>query len=123
VTVVWLESFDLTVPTRAEGNRSPTLSEIRTILDNLEGYEVDYLIGRYNWQATITHPTRPEWAALTVEDLSERSREDIPREFYFDRGWVELITEILEQLAEKCGPFVLVENSETPCIVLPKNVN
>lgn len=122
--LAWLRSFGLAIPPRVEANRFPTPNEIRTVLKNLEGYQVDYFVGSQTWQATISHPTRPEWAEIVVPNFSQAGgQEDLPHEFYFERGWPELITVILEDLARKWGPFVLVANGENPRIVVPKTAH
>ncbi len=119
--LAWLKRFGPTIPPRVEDNRFPTPNEIRDVLEELEGYTIDYFINSQTWQATISHPIRPEWAAIVVLNFSGASEEeDLPHDFYFERGWPELITVILEHIARKCGPFVLIENGEKYSIVLPQ---
>jgi len=98
--------------------RGPLLSEIREVLDSLEGYAVEYNDGGTGspWQAMITSAVDPESGRWTLLNITSRGEPLAPQEVWFEKGHPELIVEIVCRLAARCGTFVIVP--DTGCLPL-----
>jgi hypothetical protein len=48
-----LRRYDMVPPSPSKPGRNPTPRELRTVLDELSGYTVDYRTGPGNWQADV----------------------------------------------------------------------
>ena len=120
----YLRERGLTPPYRAEYSRAPTLSDIRTVLSELEDYTTEYGGGSSSWQARISSavdPRRGPNTTINVLNIVEsEAGEQVADHFYFEKGWPQLALHILEKLSRVCGPFVFIPDSEpTPTIVTP----
>jgi len=91
--------------------RNPTPAEIRTVLASLPGYRASFndppTIGTA-WQADVEDAIAPESGAWTLVNMSEYPGEDVPGKVWFEKGWPDLIVQILVKLAARTGPLVLV---------------
>src|ERR1700689_3644016 len=91
-------------------SRFPTGKEIKLLVANLklQGFNVrvcDNGVGKA-WQALIASEVGAgEWANLMVTRFSGDDQE---QELYFEKGSESLIVLILKELAQKCGPLVLI---------------
>ncbi|MCI0558325.1 MAG: hypothetical protein MN733_07505 [Nitrososphaera sp.] len=109
----WLEGVGLMLPSGSERSRYPTPEEIRSVLQKMSNYRVDYFITDRDWHATISEAAEPEtssWAFLVALDYS--GNQTVPHKFYFERGSSSVMKEVLNQLAKVCGPLVLINNSD-----------
>jgi len=113
----WLKEQNIKFPAE-ELSRNPHLSEIKNVLALLKDYDIkmsEDVIGDH-WQAYIEHKKDPEskgWAILRILNLK-----DGENEFYFEKGWPDLIVEIMVELAKKTGPLVLIcDAGGSPLIV------
>jgi hypothetical protein len=52
-----LEYFDMVPPTPSPSGRNPSPKELRTVLDKLSGYKIEYLVSPDNWQALVEAAT------------------------------------------------------------------
>ncbi len=90
-------------------------------MDQLDGYAVTYHVDAYTWGADIADAVDPQhgrWTSLIVQDFE--GIEDEPHEFYFEKGWEDLIIQIVEKLSGYCGPLVLMDDIYwTPLLIAP----
>lgn len=113
----WLDEQSVSYPPDVEG-RNPTLLEIRAALALLLGYSVKETtaeIGKF-WQAFIESADSPEtkgWAILNILDLAEG-----PNEFYFEKGFPDLIVAITVLVANYTGPLLLICDAGDPPLVI-----
>lgn len=115
----WLADTCVSLPD-VVSSRSPLLSEIRHVLDSLEGYSVDYTDnGRGScWHAMITSTENPEdgrWTRMNITSLNGPSE---PQEIWFEKGHPELIVQILCRLSSECGTLVVIPDTGCPPLVI-----
>lgn len=112
----WLRSFGIACP--PGHSRYPTVDELRHVLDQLEGYATEYSIDRLgHWYASVYGP-HDAHAFLVVPDY--HGADDRPHAFHFEKGSKEVNLLILKQLAEICGPLVIVpDTGSDPIVVTP----
>ena len=107
-TVAWLEEQGLNLPEPGLSSRYPTPNEIREAIESIEDCDTEYFTGSSTWQVTVSKNEASAWTSIVVKDYSmSPGEDDEPHDFYFEKGWVELIVDILQRLSIKCGPFVL----------------
>jgi hypothetical protein len=113
----WLDEMSVVYPSSHEG-RNPELTEIQSALAQLDGYSVKASapeIGK-TWQALIENTQGPEengWALLNIIQLAEG-----PNEFYFEKGWPDLIVKITHLISRASGPLVLICDAGDPPLVV-----
>lgn len=117
----WLAEDSIVCP-NVDG-RAPTPTEIATALDSLSGYNVDYNISDSVWQANIADASSPETGMWTLVNVMGYVSPDEPCEFYFEKGWTELIVRILHALSNATGPFALVPDTGCPAVVIGSQTN
>lgn len=97
--------------------RNPRLAEILEVVNSIPDFvatpDVPPAAGG-SWGITVEHAGDPEngaWTQLRTLSYSEVE----PIEFYFEKGWPELIVEILARLANHCGTLCVVpDTGEAP---------
>ena len=113
----WLDEMSVEYPPSPEG-RNPHLAEIQSALAQLEGYSIKDTtaeIGK-TWQALIESTQGPEengWALLNIIQVT-----DGPNEFYFEKGWPDLIVKITHLISSFSGPLVLICDAGDPPLVV-----
>lgn len=119
--VAWLEEIDVEIPDSAKSHL-PDLITIRAVLDSLPHVTVDYTdngIGN-SWQSFACEGPATEPSRWTLLNISERGPEETPQEFWFEKGFPELIIEILVRCASDCGTLVLVpDTGDAPLLIPP----
>ena len=120
---VHYESIGIALPPGEAPSRYPKASEIRSVLDGLEGYSITYSQDSYDWTAGIAHASDPEngpWTFLCAHLIDIRGDDDGPCDFFFEKGWQTLVVLIVEQLSRRCGPLILEDDIEfSPLLVRP----
>jgi hypothetical protein len=116
----WLATFGINCP-RGE-SRYPTPNEIRQVLDDLEGYTVEYAMDADSCLVTISTagPCQFEqWTTLRMSKCGDNAQASTPQPFSFKNGSPELIVRICERLSRLCGPLVIYSDSghEIPILV------
>ena len=117
--VAWLRSLSIACP--GEEGRFPSIEEIRSVLDHLNGYTTHYSTGSGHWYAEIAQTDRGngDWAFLVVDNYSGTDADS--HAFYFERGSPRLMVLLLRQLASACGPLILLpDTGNLPVIVTPE---
>jgi hypothetical protein len=115
-----LESFDMVPPTPSTSSRNPSPLELRTVLDELSGYRIEYFVSQGNWQALVEATTglrlfRPNTLVCVVDFQGD---ETMPCIFYFEKGDPKLNIHIVEHLSRVCGPFyVFPDTGAQPLLV------
>lgn len=101
---------------------NPRLAELLKTLDSLAGCRVvldPSPVPGHAWGVTVEQATHPEdgpWTMLRTLHYHESE----PLEIYFEKGWPELIGEIVSVLAVRCGTFCIVpDTGDKPLIVPP----
>jgi hypothetical protein len=115
---IWLRSLGISCPPGR--SRYPTTSELRSVLDGIEGACVEYDVSATTWSATVQEidNSRGAWTVLRVPDYS--GNDAVPYDFYFSGGWSEFVLLIVERVARLCGPLVVVMGSGAdPIVVTP----
>lgn len=107
----WLDKNGIEHPSIP--SRFPTGKEIKEVVANLPGFNVqvyDNGVGKH-WGAFIVSPLggdNGEWADIKIRSFSGDDQE---QQLYFEKGSESLIVLILKQLAQKCGPLVLITDA------------
>lgn len=86
--------------------RWPTGTELRRVLDTLEGCAVEYSTTSEGWDADVTDITTGEDTTLWIE---QPSADESPVKFSFHKGDCRLAIRIVRCLTEFCGPYVMLE--------------
>ncbi len=121
-SAVWLRSEGVFHPPFSAKNRNPTPREIETVLAGLPDYkfEISRNRERRTWYADVSwaqNPAEGPWTEIAIRDYRD---DDLPHEFYFTRGWLEIILLVTERLSHFCGPLVITDDSCTlPYLVRP----
>ncbi len=108
-----------------ENGRNPTPAEIRAVLGTLHDFKCTYTeqpaIGR-TWQAMVEHTDDPDRGGWTLLNVSQYRGETQEAEFWFEKGWPDLILRIVVGLASKCGPFfILPDTGDAAVVVRPED--
>ena len=116
----WLEEAGVEMPQDAGKRRNPTPAEIRAVCDSLEGFGVEYNSSAKNkfWQANVegnTKATRNRGTLLNIDNWggSESRRYKIG----FEKGDPDVSLKIVHGLTGKCGPLMIVPDSDEPIVV------
>jgi hypothetical protein len=119
----FLKEQGIAVPRGSARGRNPTPAEIRDVCDSLDGFGVEYITSAKSrqWQANIEGLKgrgRNRGTLLNIENWggSEQRRYQIS----FENGEPSLILQIVQLLSARCGPFVVVPDSDTPVAVWPE---
>ena len=116
----WLAESGASLPADTS-TRWPLLAEIRDVLDSLEGFTVDYTdngIGS-SWQAMITSADDPDTGGWTLMNITHQKEPSEPQEIWFEKGFPELIVDILTRLSSKCGTLVIIPDTGCSPLVVP----
>ena len=87
--------------------RLPSRQEIEAVLAAHQDWQVEYHAGKDWWTAFIQSPNRS--ASLRVDHYS--GNPELPHSFHFDTGDPDLVVDIATAIAERCGPFFIVDES------------
>lgn len=116
----WLQEVGVQLPRGKAKGRNPTPAEIREICDALDGFEIEYNNSTKNkfWQANVSgniKPTRNRGTLLNIDNWggSESRRYKIS----FEKGDPDVILKIVHALTAKCGPLMIVPDSDDPIVV------
>jgi hypothetical protein len=120
----WLAESGVDVPPgKPKPGRNPTPAEIREVCDALDGFKTEYKSSAAKkwWQATIAATKGRDsdrWTVLNIDQWggSESRRYKI----VFDKGDPTLILQIVHGLSKKCGPLLVVPDSDEPVVVWPE---
>ncbi|MEC5126999.1 hypothetical protein VSU19_09575 [Verrucomicrobiales bacterium BCK34] len=116
----WLGDLGVGMP-RNSSSRLPLLHEVRTALDSLDGFSVEYTdngIGSH-WQAMVTSVDDPDTGGWTLLNITNRKDDSEPQEIWFEKGFPELIVEILTQISSSCGTLILIPDTGCRPLVIP----
>lgn len=120
-----LPEYGLPDPPYPDG-RNPSLKDVRQVLDHLPGFRAEYEpppTRPRSWGVTIEDAMHPEdgpWAHLRT--LRYRP-EDQSTDFYFEKGWPDLIVRIVAQLASLCGTLCIVPDTGEAPLIVPAGVD
>jgi hypothetical protein len=120
--IEWLKAYGLDIAPQQPAGRNATPEEIQKAL-NGQPCDVNIAINDVHWIADVSEKKtfvpkdifRPR--RMTVRG-SDYSGNDKPISLGFD-GSYELIRLLLRDLANLCGPFVLMSNGEDPELIWP----
>jgi hypothetical protein len=114
----WLDAERVPHPPVNDSSRYPTPREISEVLSQLPDFTVTIHSDAQarEWSAQIDAPG-DSWAQIRVREFSS---DETPHEFYFSKGWPEVVFIVTERLAQCCGTFVVVDDSGSrPVVVSP----
>jgi hypothetical protein len=117
--VAWLSELGIACP--AGESRYPSIEELRSVLDHLEGYTICYNTKIGDWYADIsqTDLVAGDWTVLLVSNY--KGNDPDPHEFSFRHGSPLLMLRILQRLARTCGPLILFpDTGDLPLVVTPE---
>ena len=115
----WLSDAGIDTPEDASA-RGPLLTEIREVLDSLDGYTVEYNdngVGHL-WQAMITSKDTPEFGPWTLLNITSLGDSKEAQAIWFEKGHPELIVEILSRLSSYCGTTIVIPDTGCPPLVI-----
>lgn len=107
---VWLDNEGLEYPRGVEGRR-PSPRELAEAAASVDGFKTDESTGKDWWQLSVSGTTDPSREAWTLVNALKFAGRDTPCEFYFEKGWPDLIVKIVRALAAVTGPVVLVPDT------------
>ena len=87
--------------------RLPSRLDIEAALRAHPDWQVELRQGNDWWTALVRSPTRT--ASLFVERYSGDPAR--PHSFHFDTGDADLVADVASAIAERCGPFLIVDES------------
>jgi hypothetical protein len=87
--------------------RLPSRAEIEAVLAAHSDWQVELDTGKDWWTAFIRSPTLT--ASLRVDDYTGDPAR--PQSFHFDTGDPDLVVDIAVAIAERCGSFLVVDES------------
>ena len=99
----------------------PTPNQLQTALETLTEQNVSINISEGVWQAQIDDLKSPEDGPWTMINVREYSSPNEPCEYYFEKGWPELIIKIAHRIAQLCGPIAIVPDTGCPATVVSAN--
>jgi hypothetical protein len=112
----WLDTEGVSHPAPSATPRYPTPREIAQVLRQLPDSTVsihsDALTQEWTAHVAVAGGA---WTQIRVRGFSS---DDVPHEFYFSKGWPETVFAITERLAQRCGTFVIVDDSSVRPIVV-----
>jgi hypothetical protein len=113
--IAWLNSGGVNFPEHFMPGRNPSVDEIRAILSNPELWTVrpTHQIGYLPVQTVNISDGRSS-TEFTVWQEHDHS----VKHFSF-RGGGDLVEIVMQQFANTCGTFLVVENGEDPFFVFP----
>jgi len=114
----WLQ--ELGVPHPDVSSRFPTGCEIKAVLSQLHGFNVeiqDNGIG-CNWQASIVSILGGDKGGWTLLNISEYFGDQERQQLWFEKGWESLIKTILCHLVKDTGPLVLIDDASSQLQVI-----
>lgn len=122
----WLAQLAIKLPASNPIGRYPTPKELRRVLDSLENYTIKYHISPEHFYAHVyetagIQPGPPPLiegpsTMLIIPDF--HGDEDNCYQFYFEKGWPELIVVVLERLARITGPLVLIPDVDPKPLII-----
>lgn len=112
----WLAEEGHPVPA-ADGTQ-PTPRQLQTALQTLADQNVSFNISEGVWQAQIDDLKSPKDGPWTMINVLEYTSSDEPCEFYFEKGWPELIIKVAHRIAQQCGPIAIVPDTGCPPAVV-----
>lgn len=104
-----LRAHEMEAPAVTEASRNPSPQELRSVLDDLDGYAAMYTVSAGNWQAEVqaTSGLRLFRRGTLVSAVGFTGDEGRPHVFYFEGGEARLNVRIGERLSRVCGPLYL----------------
>lgn len=97
-----------------EGGRLASRHDIEAALAAHPDWQVEFRSGNDWWTAFIRSPTRT--ASLSVERYSGDPAR--AHSFHFDTGDSELVADVASAVAARCGPFLVVDESESVVVLV-----
>jgi hypothetical protein len=117
-----LRSYNIVPPSPSSPCTNPSPQQVRTVLDELPGYTIDYFVSPGNWQASVEATAGlPLFRSGTLVSIVDfQGDETRPHLFYFEGGDAKLNIRIVERLSRRCGPlFVFPDTGARPLLVTP----
>lgn len=117
-----LRESETAVPKKLPPSRMPTPAELRCVAKSIPKVNATMvtngaLLGQIDL-ATIGNPATGPWALINI---LKNTGDDEPCDFYFEKGWPNLIVEFLVRLTGTTGPLVLVpDTGEMPLLIEPR---
>jgi hypothetical protein len=115
-TADWLRENNVPLPCPLPKSRLPTLGELKSIVERLDGYTakvgLSSVANSVDIEVVDQRGDRAGWSTtIWVKKVGDRTRSpddgDVVQ-FSFDNGSPELAVLIVEKLAHICGPLVLM---------------
>jgi hypothetical protein len=104
------EGIDL--PAARPPCRLPTLADLREVLAGLSGYSVDFHSHDKGVDVDINNEETFDGAVIWAKE--DTAVENGAIDLYFHRGSQELAVWVVQRLARRCGPMLLMVNMEEP---------
>jgi len=118
----WLDREGIPHPAVSERFRNPTPAEIEAVLQGLPDYTAEIRRDReqgtwYGHVSWAENPSQGPWTEIVVREYCS---DDSPHNFYFTKGWLEIILLVVERLSHTCGPLAIADDScAVPYLIQP----
>ncbi|KAI9131394.1 hypothetical protein ON05_027630 [Acaryochloris sp. CCMEE 5410] len=112
----WLAEEGHSVP-RANGS-PPTPNQLQMALETLTDHSVSFNTSGGVWQAQINDPNSLEDGPWTIVKVLKYTSPDEPCEYFFEKGWPELIIKVAQRIAQQCGPIAIVPDTGCPAVIV-----
>jgi hypothetical protein len=118
--IAWLQSEKLVLPDIAGPSRYPTLNELKHALSLLENFRVQFDSPNPDgpWKVLIDRADGSRADLQTVLSITPYQGEDVPHGFWFEKGWPPLVVALLQRLAMRTGPLVVLAVSDAAPVVI-----
>jgi hypothetical protein len=104
----WLSRIGFKVPLDISFSRMPTARDVRTALDALDGYQINYVIDDWSWTADVIESRISDFPDRTTLWLSNYSGDEgHPHNIALEKGSELLVIRIVELMSRTCGSLVV----------------
>lgn len=108
--VAYLKSQGISAPNGL--SRNPTPKEVRASVEGISGINPKIVDGSDGLlRQVLLTSIDPDTGPWTILNVRKNSGEDRPCEIWFEKGWPELIIEVLVRLTQQCGVLVLIADA------------
>jgi hypothetical protein len=117
----WLHSHGIVLPTPRPASRYPTPREMRHVLGQIPGYQVEESFNSQGLDLYLERQDDLRWPHSTLWVHPWLGDWELPHSFSFYKGDLELNIQVLQRFTVFCGPLIFLSASVfVPILVTPE---
>jgi hypothetical protein len=117
----WLQEHGILLPTPRPASRYPTPREMRRVLSQVPGYQVEESFNWQGWDIWLERQDGSQWPHVTLWVHPWLGDWDLPHAFCFYKGDRNLNIQLLQRFTVFCGPLIFLSHSIfVPILVTPE---